>query len=132
MSYEGRQSVRVIGHDCEECFAALAADCAEIGFPQIGKFAVVPVSWLQAVCPHGRRGVQLESIQPDDNAGSSEAAQDEPGRSTATLEDQKPFKQSRWRELFPDTKDASKGIGYPAREHGWYGSYPQNDGSEDE
>lgn len=132
MAVKGRQSVRVLGHDCEECFSALKADCASIGFPRVGDFAVVPVSWLEATCSHGRDGVRLEPVEPD-NGG--EYVPTPGGRSEGqwpAIENQKAFQQSRWRELFPDGIDATKGIGYPARETGRYGSHPQHDGSEDD
>lgn len=136
------QSVRVLGHDCDDCFAALAADCIAIGHPKIGTYAVVRARWLHSECPHGRTGVWLEAVEPDDEDNGTVWLSDvenprvreimRKGHSTAGLEDQPDFKKSRWRELFPDTIDATKGIGYPAREVGRYGSHPQHDGSEDD
>lgn len=133
------QSVRVLGHDCADCFAALQADCATIGHPHVGAFAVVRTSLLDAECPHGRSGVWLEPVERDaDDVAWLDDTEDrdvrlvmEEGQSTAGLEDQPDFKKSRWRELFPDTIDATNGIGYPAREVGRYGSHPQHDGSDD-
>lgn len=133
------QSVSVRGHDCDKCLAALKADCAAVGHPKVGAFAVVPSSWLEAECPHGRSGVFLEPVESEAD-GIVCLSDDEDPRvrmimeksgSGGGLEDQPEFQKSRWRELFPDTLDATKGIGYPAREVGRYGSHPQHDGSDE-
>jgi hypothetical protein len=135
MAFHGRQSVRVVACDCDRCLASLSAGCAASGLPAIGEvgtFGVVPISWIGKRCRHGRRGLELERVEPDDVPETSVEPPILPGRSSSTLQDQKAFQQSRWRELFPDPIDGTKGIGYPARETGRYGSHPQHDGSGDE
>lgn len=132
--------VRVLGRDCPECFKALLLECDALGSPLAGTAGIVPAAWLDHSCSHGREGVFLERVDQedaatddsDDNQGDLEIQVDvELGRSAATLDDQKWFQQERWRELYPDAIDATKGIGYPAREVGRYGSHPQHDGSDD-
>jgi len=133
------QSVRVLGYDCDDCLAQLKADCAANGHARVGQFAVVPVVWLRHECPHGRSGVLLEPVEPDHDGGVGLSDEDDDGGQEVVseadmksgIEDQPDFKKGRWRELFPDTIDATKGIGYPAREVGRYGSHPQHDGSDD-
>lgn len=123
------QSVRVFGSDCETCLAAFEADCAALGHPHVGTFAVVRDSWLHATCPHGREGVFLEAVEPepesDDERLERVMAKGHSGGPVDSPEVQK----SRWRDLFSDNIDATKNVGYAARDMGRYGSHPQHDGS---
>lgn len=135
MTSRDRMAVMIRGIDCETCFAEMKSSPFATGFDRVGSYALVPPEWLTAECSHGRRGVSLEPVERDNDGVTGDGGpiqEDQAGPSTASIEDQKSFQQSRWRELFPDGLDATKGIGYPAREVGRYGSHPQHDGSDDE
>jgi len=123
------QRVRVLGHHCGDCFVALKADCAAAGHPHVGRFAVAPSSWLSAVCPYRREGVWLEAIGGPSIDDDEQC--DDPSVAAASENVGADRDKSRWQELWPDKNDATKGAGYPAREEGRYGSYPQYDSSDE-
>jgi hypothetical protein len=127
--------VRVVEWTCDLCLEALLWDCQAEGMnPPTEAFTMFPAGWRGRTCPHGGAGFLFEILGPTcldgDDHENLESERADPSR--VERDDQPSRQKNRWRDLFPDTIDASKGIGYPAREVGRYGSYPQNDGCEDE
>lgn len=74
--------------------------------------------WLTAACPHGRPGLRFERAMADDGAPSREPERVRSGEVESEASD--------------SGIDATKGIGYPVREHGPYGSHPAHDDFDDE
>lgn len=110
--------VRVKSFDCVECRNALIADCRSFGLPlPTNECAEVPESWLTHKCPHQENGlvIELESQPP----GPEESQR---------WKNQEEIENPQWRHNL----DATKGIGYPVREQGRYGSHPAHDGFDDE
>jgi hypothetical protein len=108
---------RVIACDCDQCRDALLTDCRESSLPPpTDTFIVVPDWWANHECEHGRQGITMrfdvEVVSLDDvddiwvSAADAEMVEAPDG----------------WQNL-----DATKGIGYPAREQGRYGSHPSHD-----
>ena len=128
--------VRIIDWRCDACRDALLEDCraAHLELPT-GAFAIIPDHWRDRICPHDA-GFTMDILGParlqDHDSDDDDADSDEARIESIERDDQPILKKNRWRDLFPDSIDATKGIGYPAREVGRYGSYPQHDGSEDE
>jgi hypothetical protein len=122
--------VRVVDWTCDFCRDELLKECRRAGLElPTSQFATIPEAWATRTCPHGK-SFRLDVIGPSpihdlvhvdgdvEDARSEDLSREGRGR---------PW----WRETYPETIDASKGIGYPAREGGRYGSYPQHDGSDD-
>lgn len=109
---------RLIEYDCSECRDELLSEVRAVGLPlpTTHRF-LVPSSWADRKCAHGRRGLVLHwSPVPDDEPHtetSSRRANDGEGEIRI---------QERW-----DNLDATKGFGYYARENGRIGSHPSHD-----
>jgi hypothetical protein len=108
---------KVIGWDCDECRDALLLECREFGLPEpIKEIILVPERWISHRCPHGKIGITLNVVEPmerDDKDDDREAVR-------ADVEEVEA--PDGWLNL-----DATRGIGYPAREQGRYGSHPSHD-----
>jgi hypothetical protein len=121
--------------DCHECRDALLQDCIERRLPlPSSEFALVPEHWISRTCPHGKQGFTMVALRSDSGTGSPDHDSVDPRDDvpSAEIEDQPHRQKTRWRDLWPDTIDATKGIGYPARDIGRYGSHPSHDGSDDD
>ena len=79
---------------------------------------MIPIHWLNAVCPHGRSSLKFDLALADTGEPSREAERAKCGEVEFEASDSR--------------IDATKGIGYPAREHGPYGSHPMHDDFDDE
>lgn len=107
--------VRIVRLECSECGAALRAACAAVGHPHLGEYAVLPQSWIGARCPHQDGGLVLEAVfEPDEG---DEVAFEDAADSADMVEG-----PDGWFNM-----DATKNIGYPAREFGRYGSHSAHD-----
>jgi hypothetical protein len=115
----------VVSGECVECRDQLLKDCRESGLPlPTGKVITVPESWAGYRCPHPGEKFRLDfllqqSESADEILAASISWEDE------DLEDLEA--PDGWMNL-----DATKNIGYPAREQGRYGSHPSHDGFDDE
>jgi hypothetical protein len=127
--------VRIVDWACDTCRAALLQDCrdAQLELP-IGEFALIPDHWRERPCPHDRGfTIDVKGPTPVSDEGEYDDVEIDKGEIEDIERDDQPNRRkNRWRDLFPETIDATKGIGYPAREVGRYGSHPQHDGSEDD
>ncbi len=117
---------RVNLNNCGECRDELLSECRACGLPiPTGEVISVPERWADHTCPHMHDGLVLKFEGAETNAAEIELETDtESARSTEGEEIEAP---EWWNNL-----DATKGIGYPAREQGRYGSYPSHDGFDDE
>lgn len=107
---------RFVDNDCQECLAALLEEGKSLGgLPLSGPIVEVPRHWLGKHCDHGRSGLRFEFLAEYDAEVVEEVvpADDELGANDPSI-------------------DATKDIGYPAREHGPYGSHPMHDDFDDE
>lgn len=119
--------VRVVGWDCDACRDALVTDCVNAGLELNQEFTMVPADWPNRECPHGKNGITME-VLASERPLSDEVADLGVDSETELFD----FSGSGgWRDLYPDTADGGKGTGYPARDTGLYGSYPQFDGGDD-
>jgi hypothetical protein len=110
--------VRVTSFNCTQCLSDLIADCRSLGLPlPTNEYSKVPESWLTHECPHQENGLVIE-LEPQ----VSMPEESQRWKNEDEIED------PEWR----NNLDATKGIGYPAREEGHYGSYPGHDGFDDE
>jgi hypothetical protein len=112
---------RVIVDTCGDCRAALLLDCQRFELPPPSdEIFLVPETWAEHRCNHLENGFVLEfPSESDSTEDISEALAEEESPEAVN---------SPWR----DTLDATKNIGYPARESGRYGSHPAHDGFDDE
>ena len=110
--------VRVVQDNCPECRNALLVEAKTLGLPLQGEVVIIPKHWLNTMCPHGRSGFKFDPVVVD----------------TAVLSQETERAKSDEVELdATDSRiDATKGIGYPVREHGPYGSHPMHDDFDDE
>jgi hypothetical protein len=109
----------VVQDSCPECRNALLAEAQSLGgLPLEGKVVMIPRHWLNTICPHGHPGLKFDLVVSDTGALSREAERVK--SSEIELEATVP------------RIDATKGIGYPVREHGPYGSHPMHDDFDDE
>jgi hypothetical protein len=103
---------KLVQNDCPECFHALLEESRSLEWVTlVGEVVLIPEHWLNPVCTHGRLGIKFERL-PDDT--------DEPGSPRLAG------------QAFDTRMDATKNIGYPAREQGTYGSHPMHDDFNDE
>ena len=108
--------------NCSKCRDALLSDCRRFQLPVPTDQCIwVPERWVSHKCPHAKDGLVLEFEE------------------TATREFEFIPESARWKSedeiAAPDwwnNSDATKDIGYPARESGKYGSHPSHDGFDDE
>jgi hypothetical protein len=109
---------RCVENDCLECLSDFLTEVKSLGgLPLEGRVVIIPKHWLNWTCIHGRRGLKFEEV-----ADSSLMSHDEMRAKDGDIE----FEA-------PDSRiDATKGIGYPVREHGPYGSHPMHDDFDDE
>lgn len=106
--------VRIVSSDCDDCWTDLRIACVNAGFPHMGAMPAVPHSWLECACPHGKNGIKLEIV-----ASSPPDTDDERDAYADTMMVEGP---DGWLNL-----DATKNIGYSARETGKYGSHSTHD-----
>jgi hypothetical protein len=90
--------------------------------PPTRKVIVVPDRWLSHKCPHEKRGLVLQFL----DTGAVGLTENAPTTSLR-WKDEEIESPSWWNNL-----DASKDLGYVAREQGRYGSYPSHDSFDDE
>lgn len=104
--------VRIVACDCDDCQTELFEECrrTRIGMPQ-GERTLIPERWIGRECPHGRNGLTFEIIPQ-----STEPLVVEDENIHLAGDSPQP------------SLDATKGIGYAARETGRYGSHPSHDG----
>ncbi len=111
-------NARLLQNDCPECLNALVKEARSVGLPIQGEVGIIPKHWLNADCPHGRSGLKFESVEAD--AGELSRVSQRAKSDEVELE-------------AVDTRiDATKNMGYPAREHGPYGSQSMYDDFDDE
>lgn len=107
---------------CQRCLESLLADIRRAGFPiPTGKedgVIQVPERWGLHRCPYTPNGLVLRFIDALDRIESMRWKEEE-----EQIENEDPGR---------DTMDATKGIGYPVRECGRYGSHPSHDDFGDE
>ena len=109
---------RIVFDSCPACRDFLLEDCRENGMPRPeGEIIVLTQRWKNYQCPHeGRFKIQVVYSQRDDGPVEGDEAE-------------------VWCVEAPDgwkNIDATKNIGYPAREQGRYGSHPTHDDFDDE
>lgn len=110
---------KVTQDDCLKCRNALLREANSLGgLPLGGEVVLIPKHWLNAACPHGRRGLRFDLDSADTGAQPREVER----AKSSEVE----------MEVFDSRMDATKNIGYPAREHGPYGSHPMYDDFDDE
>jgi hypothetical protein len=111
---------QVVLNNCSECRDKLLLECRDFGLPlPRDEYILVPEHWAVHECPHTQDGLVLRfglAAVPDQTEIEVEV---DLGLDGEEFEG--------WNDL-----DATKGIGYPAREEGRYGSYPSHDGFDDE
>lgn len=100
-------------HDtCPECFHALLEESRSLDWISLaGEVVLIPEHWLNPVCTHGTPGIKFERL-PDETG--------EPGNPKTSG------------HVLDTRMDATKDMGYPAREQGTYGSHPMHDDFNDE
>lgn len=127
----GRLRAHVVAVHCEQCRDDLLIDCNDLGLPlPTGEFILIPCWWANKTCYHGKGGLALRVMGP----AASHNQTEEP-RNNRREERSARYKDVEAEIEAPDWRnnlDASKDIGYPAREYGLYGSYPAHDGFDDE
>jgi hypothetical protein len=103
-------NARFVENDCSECLKTLLAESKSLGgLPLAGEIVIIPKNWLSRICPHGCAGLKFEpQVFDSSTVGIENPDVDRPKR-------------------FDSRMDATKNIGYPAREHGPYGSHPMHD-----
>ncbi|MBI2090391.1 MAG: hypothetical protein HYT78_16895 [Deltaproteobacteria bacterium] len=115
---------KVIECNCVECRDVLVEDCRKFELPlPTDPSILVPERWASHRCPHRPGGLVLEF--ETEQASKTDADEDA---------------KSPWWNFGEEIEapasvpnlDATKGIGYPARETGRYGSHPSHDGFDDE
>ena len=115
--------VRVISVACTQCLEALLTDLQSKGLPrpigQIGEIIYIPEEWLLHEYPHTEGGIVLRVCR--DHVDEDDTAEDDDNDDVPI---DNPFS--------PQNLDATKGIGYPVREEGRYGSHPAHDAFGDE
>jgi hypothetical protein len=117
---------RVVVNRCLECRNELLWDCQESGLPPpTSEINVMPATWGSHECHH-LRGVFILKVEGP--------VLDDPSRETEFDEESLRCKEGNEIEppAWSNNLDATKNIGYPARETGRYGSYPSHDGFDDE
>jgi hypothetical protein len=103
---------------CQECLCDLVKESRSAGYNLEGEVVLIPERWLAKVCPHGSVGLKFERVPVGGDEEGDEEVDFEP------------------LEAFDTRMDATKNIGYPARE--WpcttqrYGSPPMYDPFDDE
>jgi hypothetical protein len=108
--------------DCTECRDALLADCHRLGLPVATEESfLIPERWRFHKCSHRKDGFLLH-FDPETLATEKVIEDEISLRSKGAEEFEAP----------EDNLDATKGIGYPARERSKYGSHPVHDGFDDE
>jgi hypothetical protein len=111
---------RVIVDACSDCRIMLLLDCQRFELPPPSdEIILVPETWVGHICNHLENGFVLEFFSEADSQEDI---------TVAPVEENPDIEDSPWW----DTLDATKNIGYPARESGRYGSYPAHDGFDDE
>jgi hypothetical protein len=109
---------KIVDDGCLECLHDLLEE-SKSRYPLEGEVVMIPESWLDKVCAHGNSGLKFERVAVE---------ADEEGDEESEVE----FES----ELLDTRMDATKNIGYPARE--WpcttqrYGSHPMLDPYDDE
>lgn len=114
---------RVILDNCSECRDTLLLDCKAFRLPlPTSELILVPERWVSHKCPHGENGLVLEF--------ETAAANKNVEADTESLrwKREEEIESPAWR----NNLDATKGMGYPAREEGCYGSHPSHDDFDDE
>lgn len=104
---------RIVQDECAECRNTLLEEAKSEHLPLAGTVVIIPRYWLNVACPHGNPGLKFEL------ASGEHGPQD-----TAPDKDELP--------AFDSGMDATKDMGYPARENGPYGSHPMHDDFNDE
>ncbi len=115
---------QVIANNCSKCRDQLLVECNRLKLPPpITEFIWVPKRWASHKCTHIENGLVLKFKNPVTNGVQPDpTGPNDPADGTDITQ-----QVERW-----DRHDASKGIGYPCREEGSYGSYPSHDGFDDE
>jgi hypothetical protein len=109
---------RVVLNNCSACRDLLLEDCRENDLPlPAGEIILLPERWIKYECPHEQRfKIQVVSSESDEGPVEGDEAE-------------------AWCVEAPDgwmNIDATKNIGYPAREQGRYGSHATHDDFDDE
>jgi hypothetical protein len=117
---------RVIADNCVECRHELLRDCQESGLPTpTSEIFLVPEKWISHECDHmeGQFVLKIEALE-------LERIEIEPEIDAESMrwKDEDEIEAPAWW----NNLDATKNIGYPARETGRYGSHPSHDGFNDE
>lgn len=114
---------------CEICFAMLKEHCRRSGLPEPNDVEFkVPRRWLLYVCPHVEGGILLKELLSQCEPSSVGAPRGTEETSVRWKAQDEELEVPGWR----NNLDATKGIGYPCREEGRYGSHPSHDGFDDE
>ena len=110
---------RCVENECAECLRALLEEANLLGgLPLTGDVVVIPQHWLAKPCPHGSVGLKFEPVTVQNDPLLEYPEGDNYAEPQSTASDHK--------------MDATKGIGYPVREHGPYGSHPVHDDFDDD
>jgi hypothetical protein len=118
--------VTVLFDSCTECRDALLLDCKALDLPPpTGEQFLVPERWVSRTCPHKKDGFLLKADSNATNTAESVAIEDV---QSMRWKGEDEIESPPWR----NNLDASKNIGFPARERGDYGSHPSHDDFDDE
>jgi len=114
---------------CEICFAMLKEHCKRSGLPEPDDTEFeVPRRWLVFICPHVEDGMVLTELTSQQESSATRGHQENEEVSARWKDQSAEVEAPSWRSNL----DVTKGIGYPCREQGRYGSHPSHDGFDDE
>jgi hypothetical protein len=118
MHMEDLVHARSVQVGCQECLYDLVEESKSAGYNLEGSVVLIPERWLAKVCPHGNSGLRFERVAVEADEEGDEEVELEPP------------------EQFDTRMDATKNLGYPAREFPCttqrYGSTPMYDPFDDE
>jgi hypothetical protein len=111
--------VKVLQVGCPDCCNSLLQESQSLGgLPLGGAIVEIPRHWFDKTCPHGRSGFKFQLLGPEFETTKGGEEDVNSGEVEFGIRDSK--------------MDATRDIGYPARERGPYGSHPGHDDFDDE
>jgi hypothetical protein len=112
---------KIVQVGCQECLGDLVKEAKSAGYNLEGKVVLIPERWLEMPCPHGNVGLKFEGVPVASDEEVYEEVASEPLEAC---------------EVFDTRMDATKNLGFPAREFPCttqrYGSTPMYDPFDDE
>lgn len=112
---------KIVQVGCQECLGDLVKEAKSARYNLEGKVVLIPERWLEMPCPHGNVGLKFERVPVASDEDVYEEVASEPLEAC---------------EVFDTRMDATKNLGFPAREFPSttqrYGSTPMYDPFGDE